>query len=99
MSNISGAIYLPNGQVVIPISSYIVHSSSLCESGYSSLSDPSESYIVQEAPDKTCLIFEYEETINPESKFTIKLGRLEVGNKHHDLEFNFIPMVTNHTSH
>lgn len=101
LSDISGAIYLPNGRVIRPIRTYIEKSfSSRVVSVYDSrVPDASESYSVQVAPEKTCLVFEYQEIVNPDIKFILKLANLKAGNEHRELEFNFTPMVIKHTSH
>ncbi len=101
LSDISGAIYLPNGRVIRPIRTYIEKSFFSCVvSVYDSrVPDASESYSVQAAPEKTCLVFEYQEIVNPDIKFILKLAKLKAENEHRELEFNFIPMVIKHTAH
>lgn len=101
LSDLSGAIYLSNGHVIRPVRTYVEKSLSSCfVSVYDSrVPNTSESYSVQRAPEKTCLVFEYQETVNPDVKFIFKLARLKAENEQRELAFNFIPMVIKHTSH
>lgn len=100
LSNMIGYINISDGRVLKPQRVYL-GSGGACLgdylANYYQLNEAQ--YEIEFLPNKTCLVFEYNELVDSKEKFSLNIGIIKSNNVNHKLQFNFTPMIVKHTSH